>query len=803
MIARWFWREWRSPSLLIVWLALSLAVACVLALGSVSDRMEKGLSQQSREFMAGDRTLSSSRDVPQAWIDEAQKRGLKVGKQLTFQTMTFAADTPQLASVKAVDDVYPMYGELQSNPPGLKPTVGSVLLAPRLMALLNLKTGDNIDVGDATLKIAGEVVQEPDSGFNPFQMAPRLLMNTADVEKTGAVQPGSRVTWRYKFGGTPAQLESYEKWLLPQLKPEHRWIGLEQDDGALGKSLERSQQFLLLSALLTMLLAVAAVAVAMGHYCRSRYDLVAILKTLGAGRAQLRKLIVGQWLMVLALSAVTGGIIGLLFEKVLMLLLKPVLPAELPPASLWPWLWSIGAMVVISLLVGLRPYRLLLATQPLRVLRRDAVASVWPMKFYLPIIVAVVVILLAWLMGGSMLLWAVLAGAVVLALLCGVLGWMLLNALKGLTVKSLPVRLAINRLLRQPWSTLSQLSAFSLSFMLLAMLLVLRGDLLDRWQQQLPPESPNYFLINIAPEQVTPLKGFLSEHQIVPESFYPIVRARLTQINGQTTDGSQDESLNRELNLTWQDKRPDHNPITAGSWPPKSGEVSMEEGLAGRLKVGLGDTVTFTGDTQDFSAKVTSLRKVDWESLRPNFFFIFPSGALEGQPQSWLTSFRWENGNGMLTQLNREFPTVSLLDIGAILKQVGQVLEQVSRALEVMVVLVTACGVLLLLAQVQVGMRQRHQELVVYRTLGAGKKLLRTTLWCEFALLGFVSGLVAAIGAETALAVLQTRVFDFPWEPDWRLWLILPVCGALLLSLCGGWLGTRLLKGKALFRQFA
>lgn len=803
MIARWFWREWRSPSLLIVWLALSLAVACVLALGSVSDRMEKGLSQQSREFMAGDRTLSSSRDVPQAWIEEARKQGLKVGQQLSFQTMTFAADTPQLASVKAVDDVYPMYGDLQTNPPGLKPTAGSVLLAPRLMALLNLKTGDSIDVGDATLKIAGEVVQEPDSGFNPFQMAPRLLMNTADVAKTGAVQPGSRVTWRYKFGGTPAQLEAYENWLKPQLKPEHRWIGMEQDDGALGKSLERSQQFLLLSALLTMLLAVAAVAVAMGHYCRSRYDLVAILKTLGAGRAQLRKLIVGQWLMVLILSAITGGAIGLLFEKVLMVLLKPVLPAELPPASLWPWLWAIGAMVVISLLVGLRPYRLLLATQPLRVLRRDVVASVWPLKFYLPVVVVVVVMLLAWLMGGSMLLWAVLAGAVVLALLCGVLGWMLLNLLKGLTLKSLPVRLAVNRLLRQPWSTLSQLSAFSLSFMLLAMLLVLRGDLLDRWQQQLPPESPNYFLINIAPEQVTPLKGFLAEHQIVPESFYPIVRARLTQINGKSTEGNQDESLNRELNLTWQDKRPNHNPITAGNWPPKAGEVSMEEGLAARLNVGLGDTVTFTGDTQDFSAKVTSLRKVDWESLRPNFFFIFPSGALDGQPQSWLTSFRWENGNGMLTQLNREFPTVSLLDIGAILKQVGQVLEQVSRALEVMVVLVTACGVLLLLAQVQVGMRQRHQELVVYRTLGASKSLLRTTLWCEFALLGLVSGLVAAIGAETALAVLQTKVFDFPWEPDWRLWLILPVSGAVLLSLCGGWLGTRLLKGKALFRQFA
>ncbi|EPA1380131.1 ABC transporter permease [Raoultella ornithinolytica] len=803
MIARWFWREWRSPSLLIVWLALSLAVACVLALGSIGDRMEKGLSQQSREFMAGDRTLRSSREVPAEWIDEARRLGLTVGEQLSFATMTFAGDTPQLADVKAVDDTYPLYGQLETQPPGLKPQAGSVLLAPRLMALLNLKIGDTLDVGDATLRIAGEVIQEPDAGFNPFQMAPRLMMNTADVAKTGAVQPGSRVSWRYKYAGTPQQLADYEKWLLPKLGPEHRWIGLQQDDSALGKSLERSQQFLLLSALLTLLLAVAAVAVAMSHYCRSRYDLVAILKTLGAGRAQLRKLIVGQWLMLLALAAVAGGAMGAGLEQILLLMLKPVLPVALPPASGWPWLWAIGAMVVISLLVGLRPYRLLLATLPLRVLRQDIVANVWPLKFYIPLVCAVVVLLLAWLMGGSPLLWAVLAGAVVLALLCGALGWGLLWMLKRLTLKALPLRLAVNRLLRQPWSTLSQLAAFSLSFMLLALLLVLRGDLLDRWQQQLPPESPNYFLINIAPEQVAAVKTFLAGHHVTATEFYPIVRARLTQINGQAAESNKDEALNRELNLTWRSERPDHNPLVAGSWPPKAGEVSIEEGLAQRLAIKPGDSVTFTGDTQEFSATVTSVRKVDWESLRPNFFFIFPPNALDEQPQSWLTSFRWDNGNTLLTQLNREFPTVSLLDIGAILRQVDQVLTQVSRALEVMVVLVTACGILLLLAQVQVGMRQRYQELVVWRTLGAGKSLLRTTLWAEFALLGVVSGIVAAIGAEVALAMLQTKVFDFPWSPDWRLWVMLPLCGALLLSLCGGWLGLRLLKGKALFRQFS
>ncbi len=802
MIWRWFWREWKSPSLLIVWLALTLAVACVLALGSLSDRMEKGLTQQSRDFMAGDRTLQSSREVPQAWLDEAKKEGLQVGRQLTFMTMTFAADTPQLASVKAVDDLYPMFGTLATEPAGLKPAAGTVLAAPRLLALLNLKSGANLDVGDTTLRVAGEVVQEPDAGFNPFQTAPRLLMNLADVGKTGAIQPGSRVTWRYKFAGNPEQLSRYDSYISAQIKPDQRWISVENSEDALGKSMVRAQQFLLLSALLTLMLAIAAVAVAMSHYCKSRYDLVAVLKTLGANRAALRKLIVGQWLAVLLLAAVCGGAIGMGFEVVLLRMLKPVLPGELPAASAWPWLWAIGSLFIISLLVGLRPYRLLLATQPLRVLRRDAVADVWPLKFYLPAMALVVIALLALLVGGSKLLWALVGGIILLSALLGAIGWGGLMLLRRLSVRNLAFRLAINRLLRQPWTTLSQLAAFSLSFMLLALLLVMRGDLLDRWQQQLPPGSPNYFLLNLTQDQVPQVKTFLEKNHVEPQTFYPVARVRLTGINQKPADPALDNALNRELNLTWQEQLPDHNPLTAGSWPPKKGEVSMEEALAGRLGVKLGDTLTFTGDTQEFSAKITSLRKVDWESLKPNFFFIFPPGALDDQPQTWLTSFRLEGNNALLAQLNREFPTLSLLDIGSILRQISQVLAQVSQALEIMVILVTACGVLLLLAQVQVGMRQRRQELVVYRTLGASKKLLRGTLWSEFALLGAVSGLAAAIGAEAALWGLQRKVFDFPWEPDFMLWAALPLTGALLLSVCGGWLGVRLLKGKALFRSY-
>lgn len=802
MIWRWFWREWKSPSLLIVWLALTLAVACVLALGSLSDRMEKGLTQQSRDFMAGDRTLQSSREVPQAWLDEARRDGLQVGRQLTFMTMTFAGETPQLAAVKAVDDLYPMFGTLSTDPAGLKPAAGTVLAAPRLLALLNLKAGSNLDVGDTTLHIAGEVIQEPDSGFNPFQTAPRLLMNLADVQKTGAIQPGSRLTWRYKFAGTQAQLARFDRYIGSHIKPDQRWISVENSEDALGKSMQRAQQFLLLSALLTLMLAIAAVTVAMSHYCSSRYDLVAVLKTLGANRAALRKLIVGQWLAVLLLAAICGSLTGMGFEELLLSMLKPVLPGELPAASAWPWLWATGSLFIISLLVGLRPYRLLLATQPLRVLRRDAVANVWPLKYYLPAMALVVVLLLALLVGGSKLLWALVGGIVLLSLLLGGIGWLALMILRRLTMRSLAFRLAVNRLLRQPWTTLSQLAAFSLSFMLLALLLVMRGDLLDRWQQQLPPGSPNYFLLNLTQDQVPQVKNFLEQHHVEPQTFYPIARVRLTGINGKPADPSLDNALNRELNLTWLEQLPDHNPLTAGSWPPKEGEVSMEEALAGRLGVKMGDTLTFTGDTQDFSAKITSFRKVDWESLKPNFFFIFPPGALDDQPQSWLTSFRLENNNALLAQLNREFPTLSLLDIGSILRQIGQVLAQVSQALEIMVVLVTACGVLLLLAQVQVGMRQRRQELVVYRTLGASKKLLRGTLWYEFALLGAVSGIAAAVGAEVALWGLQREVFDFPWQPDFLLWVALPLTGAVLLSICGGWLGIRLLRGKALFRSY-
>ncbi|WP_140918117.1 putative ABC transporter permease subunit YbbP [Limnobaculum xujianqingii] len=809
MIWRWFWREWRSPSLLIVWFSLTLAVACVLALGSISDRVEKGLSQQSRDFIAADRVLTASRPVSVEWLQQAEKNKLTVSRQLSFMTMAYANDVPLLSSVKAVDLNYPLYGKLETAPDNLRPEVGSVLVAPRLLALLNAHPGEMLEVGDATFRIAGEIRQEPDSGFNPFQTAPRILMNYADIEKTGAVQPGSRLTYRYLFAGAEQDLNRFGDFIAPQLRPDQRWFGMEQSGTAVGKSLQRAQNFLLLSAILTLLLSVAAVAVSMSHYCRSRYNLIAVLKTLGAGRQSLRKLVIGQWLSVLLLAAVVGCSIGLLFERGLMVLLAPVLPKALPAAGLWPWLWSLGTLLFISVIVGLRPYKQLLATRPLRVLREDVVSNVWPLRFYLPIISVVVVLLLAALVGFNPMWWGALFGILVLSLLLGALGWCSLLLLRRITLKSLALRLAVNRLLRQPWITTSQLSAFSFSFMLLALLFMLRGELLERWQQQIPPGSPNYFVMNMTKQQLPELEQFFTSHQIAPGEFYPIVRVRLTQINQQEAtklvkeDDPGGEAVNRELNLTWLSiNKPSPNEITKGTWPPKSGEVSIDDGLAERLNLNIGDKLTFSGDTQTFEATISSLRRVDWESLKPNFYFIFPEGSLDSLPQTYLTSFRYQQEGPALVQLNRQFPTLSLMDIGSILKQISTVFQQVAQALEAMVVLVVVCGVLLLLAQVQVGMRQRRQELVVYRTLGAGKRLLRRTLWSEFALLGLAAGITAAIGAEVSLWWLQYKVFDFPWQPNYLMWIVLPPLCAALLSLCGGWLGISLLKGKALYRRY-
>lgn len=609
------------------------------------------------------------------------------------------------------------------------------------------------------------------------------------------------------FAGNEALIDEYQQRFDPLLKPDQRWNSLKQDNGALSQSMERAKNFLLLSALLTLLLAISAVAVSMTHYCRSRHTLIAVLKTLGADNHALRKWIIGQWGVIIVAAIVVGSLVGWGFELVLLQILAPVLPKSLPDASFMPWLWSVGSLLLIALLTGLRPYHQLMSTQPSRVLRSGTTAPSWPLRYYLPIVALIVVGALTLFAGTGVLLWSILLGIVVIAFLLGVIGWLGLWLLKQFKFKQLSARLAVTRLLRQPFQTMTQLAAFSLSFMLLTLLVLLQGDLLEKWQQQLPEDSPNYFLINMSKPQVQQINRLLATYHVAPTDAYPVVLARLTAINDHNAKVWADardagnNTVRRELNLTWHSELPKDNVIVEGSWPPVGNGVSIDQGVAQKLEIKLGDELTFVGDTREFKSVVTSIRHVDWENMRPNFFFIFAEEGLSNQPEKWMSSFYYNGDGSLITALNRQFSTVSVLDTGALIQQVQQILQQVSRALEIMVGLVMLCGALLLVAQIQVGMTQRRIELVVYRTLGASKSLLRRTLWAEFALLGLMAGLAAAIGAEVALGLLQKSVFNFPWQPQWMMWIVVPALAAVLLSLCGSILGVRLLQDKGQYRR--
>lgn len=828
MIWRWFWREWKTPSLIIVYLALSLAVAAVLALGSLGDRLDQRLNTYSREFLAGDLVLRGSRPAEADWLAQASSSKLKVSRQLAFQTMSYASDdleaTPLLVSVKATDQSYPLYGELVTEPKGLQVKPGFAIVANDLLARSDLKVGDSFFVGDASFIIQGVIVLEPDAGFSGLQTAPKVIIHLDDVEKTGAVQLGSRLTYRYMFAGESSAIKSFADYLEPLLSSGYRLTGEGESSGTLNRTVERAAQFLILCTILTLLLAAAAVSVAMTHYTRSRYKLIAILKTLGATYKTLRRWIIGQWIVLLVISMITGSIIGLASEQLLLFLLRDLLPEDLPTASIWPWIWAVSSVLVISLLVGIRPYVQLLVTQPIRVLRQSTLTPYWPLKIYLPIVLLGCIALLYLLVGTNLIVWSVILGMIVLSAILGLVGWGLLKGLKRVQTSGLAIKLAINRLLHQPAITFSQLAAFSISFMLLSLLIAMRGDLLSRWQQQLPLETPNYFLMNIAEQQKPAISEFFQTAEAAHlDDYFPIVLGRITELNDKPAKevvgerAEKIESLNREINLTQTNQLPSSNELIKGNWPPKAGEVSIEQGVSEQLGLGIGDRISFDSGGRVFSAEISSIRKVDWESMQLNFYFLFPEGDLTQYTKMWITTLRIDestsieknstgtieannsnnqpvNSTALMAKFSRTFPTVSVIDVSYLLTQAQSVLKQVGGALQLMAGLVLFCGVLLMFAQVQVTLRTRHIELVVYRTLGASNKVLNRTIWYEFLLLGLVSGVVAVFGAELALWSLQRFVFDFPWQPNVMLWIFTPISASVLLMLCGWFLSRRLVN---------
>ncbi|WP_337077245.1 ABC transporter permease [Aeromonas dhakensis] len=777
-------------------LALALSVACVLSVALVADRLDAGLKASGRDFIGADRALRSATPAPAGWLEQAVKTGLVVQTTVSFNSMLFHGDALQLASIRAVPENFPFYGKLELIPQRA-PAPGEIWLSARVMQLLAAKPGDELEVGNTVLKVAGVLGQEPDQGFSPFLLAPRALIHSADVEATGALLPGSRQQWRYLFKGSREQVAEYERWLKPRLKAGQKLIKPDDQGSQVGRSLANAERFFRLASLAGVLLGALAMGIAVRHFAERQTNMVALLKTLGASRRTLWQLM-GTLLLSLTLAgALLGLVAGSAMQWLTLHLLGNLLPADLPPPSWRPFALGLAVAFFITLLLAFVPFLRLLKVPPLRVLRRELEAGIPP---WLALPVA--------LLGLFGLVWGFTADATLALGLIGGMGLLmgLLAVIASLLLRlgrwvqgPHALRLAISHLSRERGSGLFQLAGFALALMLFGLLWAARVDLLGEFSARLPADAPNRFLVNVADGEREGILADLRQAGAVTSDFYPMVRGRLVSIASEAvrdTDEDGREGVNRELNFTTTATLPPDNTLTAGRWLDGPGQVSVDKDLAKRLDIALGDTLGFTIEGRSFKAKVTSLRAIKWDNMRPNFYMIFSPDVLAPFSQTWLGSYRLpEQGRVAEVELIRRHPTVSLIDVDDLIVRLTAVSDQVSRALGLMLGLVTVAALLVLLTQTQASMAHRRRELLLMRTLGAGSELLRKMLRWELVASGLLAGLCAAMVVELCSFGLQWWWFEGQWQFHWAIWAGLPLLGAVLVTLAGQGMQRQLLAG--------
>jgi putative ABC transport system permease protein len=803
-------RDWRAGELRILALAIVIAVAASTAIGFFTDRLGRGMVNQSADFLGADLALVSPRPVAAAWLEEARARGLQVSESLEFASVVVSGDALQLASVRAVDAAFPLRGSLRTAPQPFVtdvptagiPAPGEAWAAPRLLTQLALQPGDSVEVGAHTLVISRVLTFEPGQVGDVFGVSPRLLVNAADVPAMQVVQPGSRLSYQVLFAGGEAALGRYRDWLQPRLGPSHRLVGVHEGRRAVGSALERAERFLGLAVIAAIALAGVAIAMAARRYSERHFDMSAMLRCLGAAQRDLLQLYLVQLAVLGLLASAAGCLLGWLAQQGLLLLLADLLPMAPSGTGIWPVLAGLATGLVVLGGFALPPVLRLKGVPPLRVLRRDLTPL--PSNAWLVYGAAVAaIVLLMWRYTDNVTLTlAVLAGAAAAGVVLGLLGFFLLTLGRQLHARvGVAWRFGLNNLWRRRATSVSQILAFGLALMAMAVIGLVRTDLLSTWESQLPADVPNHFAINILPDQVDAVRDFLGARQVETSQLYPMVRGRLTRINGEavreavTKEVQDDNALNRELNLTWTMQLQDDNSIVSGRWW-KQGDagrplVSVEAKLAERLGIRLGDELGFSVGAETFAAVVTSIRSVQWDSFRPNFYMVFPPGMLEGFAATWMTSFHLSPGDKpVLIDLVRSYPALTILEMDLIIEQVERIFRQVTLAVEYVLLFVLLAGFAVLFAALQSSLDERLYEGALLRALGASRRQLRAGHLAEFVALGLLAGLVAAIGTECLAWVLYTQVLHFDYSFKWPVWVAAPLLGAVLIG-ATGYHGTR------------
>ena len=827
--------ELRRGELTIIFLAIVLAVATVFSLTGFSGQIKHAIVSNSTNTIGADRVLRMSSEVDLSIIEKSQSLALKSARKIETESMAFAGDNMLLSELDAVSDSYPLRGELRIKTSLTQteskivnaPEPGSVWVEPSVLSRLDVNIGDVIEIGVAPLIIAGIVTDIPDRSYRAFIAGPTVILNIADMPKTELIQPGSRITYKYLFAGETDAIETFEAWIKPQINESQRWYDAKAAQNRLSRILDTAEKFLSLASMLGIVLAAVAVAVASRRYGQRHQSTVSIFKALGASISHVRKLYCLHWTLLSCLSIATGLLVGYGLMLLGVNAIASYLSLADSPVTFEPFLTAIFTGLLCAIAFAIHPIMSLVKSSPLNVIRgfsQDKVARFgW---HQLPPLLALFILLFIFSQDIVMSA-ALLLGGVVVSFILLLFGRGLMSAGRSVGTKAgKSWHLALANLKRRASENSVQLVSFTIAIKLLLLITVMKSSILSEWEQQFPEDTPNHYLINITQNQIDPLKAFVEDNNIANQGFYHVYRGRLSAINGiKTVDEDREErqalnnekavsdkkqksdkskqqesrqGMGRELGLTWRDEIPEENDIISGQWwqvGDEKPQVSVESNIAERLEINLGDELTFTLGSDEFTVPVTSIRKVNWQSRQLNFIMVFNESVLEKFPTTSISAWSiLDKDRDLVYRFLANFPTITVMDFAAIMAQLNSIIEQVTVAIQLILILVVLAGSLVLIAQVQASMEERERELAILRTLGAKGSLLRNSVLYEFVALGAIAGLMASIGMEIAVYILQSQVFNMTGSFHFQYWLVGIGAGAFFVGTIGMLSCWRLLK---------
>jgi len=806
-------REWQARELRAVFWALLIAVAGVVSVAAFADRLQQAITQQGSELLGADLVVLTPDPPDPSWLREAHRRGLRTSAIINFRSVVVAGDKTQLAEVKVVSDGYPLRGKLRVSDAVAQadsvteqlPARGTVWVDSRLLHALRLQVSDVLQLGAQTLRVGKLLTYEPDRGGAVFALAPRLLLHRDDLAATKLIQPGSLVRYRLLVAGEGQAVNEYRRWLLANGVSAANLQDLANAQPRFRASLDRGESFLSLATLLGVLLAGLAVARAARYYAGRQLDTAAILRCMGAVQKDILQIYLWQFVYLGGIASLCGCVVGYLAQQGLVWLLPGLVAGTLPAPGITPVLVGVAIGMAACIGFALPIVIRVKNVPPLRVLRRELGAL--PPRLYGVYLMAglTLSILTMWLTRDVKLtLWVIGMGVASLAGL-SLLGYGLVALAANVRGGTSSMwRLGLANIARHRGASVAQIVSLGLGVTAILLLTVVRAELFAGWQQRLPQNTPNQFLINVQAEQVAAVSQFLTNNGTPATRFAPIVRARLLSINDKAVDPEQFSEgfarrmVQRAANLSWAQDLPDDNTLTKGPWWSSAKTamnstipLSVEQRYAEALRLQTGDQLRYRIDDRELTLKVTNIRKIDWDSFRPNFFLLVPPAALEGFPASFITSVYVPKAkNDVLRELIGRFPNVSNIDVDALLAQVRKLVERVNMALRYIFLFTIAAGLVVLYTAIQTGRWERQQELAVMRALGARQRQLRTGLLVEYLALGVLAGLVGATAASIAGWILAYFVFNIPYglRIDVWLWGILISAPVVMAS---GWLGTR------------